>query len=70
MTITTEAERPTDLDPDLKTAATATATATTTGRHAPTTEESDLQAEVRRFKLTFKWTAIIDAITERGRFSR
>ncbi|KAF0635454.1 hypothetical protein FPSE5266_01987 [Fusarium pseudograminearum] len=46
MTITTEAERPTDLDPDLKAAATATATATTTTeRHAPTTEESDLQAE-------------------------
>ncbi|QPC76898.1 hypothetical protein HYE68_007650 [Fusarium pseudograminearum] len=46
MTITAEAERPTDLDPDLKAAATATATATTTTeRHAPTTEESDLQAE-------------------------
>ncbi|KAM0231915.1 hypothetical protein ACHAPO_008213 [Fusarium lateritium] len=48
MTATTaEAERQ-DLDetsPDLKTVATATATATTTERHAPTTEESDLQAE-------------------------
>jgi hypothetical protein len=47
MATTAEAERQ-DLDeasPDLKTAATATATATTTERHAPTTEESDLQAE-------------------------
>jgi hypothetical protein len=48
MATTAEAERP-ELDetsPDLKTAA--TATATTTERHAPTTEESDLQAEVSR----------------------
>ena len=43
MTATAEADRPVvDESADLKT----TATATATERHAPTTEESDLQAEV------------------------
>ena len=47
MTATAEADRPVvDESADLKTAATATATGTATERHAPTTEESDLQAEV------------------------
>ncbi|KAI1056118.1 hypothetical protein LB507_002429 [Fusarium sp. FIESC RH6] len=46
MTATAEADRPVvDESADLKTTATATATATATERHAPTTEESDLQAE-------------------------
>ena len=49
MTAAAEADRPlVDESADLKTTktATATATATVTERHAPTTEESDLQAEV------------------------